>query len=239
MTGQRIRTTCRLGAFVILPLVLWLPVSVSLPGLLAPTPLHAAPPQPPTSNSDTMPGMGRSTEQSGDRLAKPVLPESPTQVDVGHSLYYFHCMPCHGDRGQGLTDEFREVWVEDHQNCWGRGCHTGKSEQAAFYIPKSVPPVSGVPQALGAFRSPEELFAFVQGTQPPQRPGALSESEYWALTAFLLHENGRLPTGGRVGPEVRGDAIVAATFGLVLILVTMAWTGRRRQGMVAHQPAAR
>jgi hypothetical protein len=95
-------------------------------------------------------------------------------------------MPCHGDRGQGLTDEWREVRVEDHQNCWGRGCHTGKSEIDAFYLPRSVPAVSGSPGALGIFRTAEGLFAFLQETQPPQRPGALTEREYWALTAFSL-----------------------------------------------------
>ena len=132
-----------------------------------------------------------------DRLAEPVLPESPTQVDIGRNLYYFHCMPCHGDRGQGLTDEFREVWVEDHQNCWARGCHTGRSELAAFAIPRFIPAVIGSPQALGAFQTAEDLFVFLRATQPPQRPGALADSEYWALTSFLLHENGRpLPDGG-------------------------------------------
>jgi cytochrome c len=163
-----------------------------------------------------------------DRLAEPVLPESPTQVEVGHNLYYFHCMPCHGDRGQGLTDEFREVWVEDHQNCWGRGCHTGKSEMAAFYIPKSVPPVSGVPHALSAFQSAEELFDFLQNTQPPQRPGALSEHEYWALTAFLLNENGRLPADARIGPGVRGDMVLAVTLGLLLVILVVPHVGQRR-----------
>ena len=38
-----------------------------------------------------------------DRLAEPVLPESPTQVDIGRNLYYFHCMPCHGAEARGDT----------------------------------------------------------------------------------------------------------------------------------------
>lgn len=184
-------------------------------------------------------GAGRSAVPGTDRLAEPVLPELPTQVEVGHNLYYFHCMPCHGDRGQGLTDEFRQVWVEDHQNCWARGCHTGKSELAAFYIPKIVPPVSGVSHALCSFESAAELFAFLRDTQPPQRPGALSESEYWALTAFLLHENGRLSSGTRLGPEVRGDMIIAATLGLLLILLCVPWVGKQRRGWLPGLQAAR
>ena len=177
-----------------------------------------------------MPGTATAMEQGVDRLAEPVLPASPTQVEVGHNLYYFHCMPCHGDRGQGLTDEFREVWGEDHQNCWGRGCHTGKSEMDAFYIPKSVPAVSGVSHALGASASPDELFAYLQNTQPPQRPGALTEGEYWALTAFLLHENGRLPADARVGPRVRADIILAVTLGLLLVLTIVPRAGRQGLG---------
>jgi cytochrome c len=58
-----------------------------------------------------------------DRLAIPVLPDHPTQVEIGKNVYYYHCMPCHGDKGQRLTSEWRSQWVDDHQNCWGRGCH--------------------------------------------------------------------------------------------------------------------
>lgn len=52
-----------------------------------------------------------------DRLAIPELPENPTQVEVGRVSYYHNCMPCHGDEGQGLTEEFREIWEDDHQDC--------------------------------------------------------------------------------------------------------------------------
>jgi hypothetical protein len=162
-----------------------------------------------------------------DRLAEPVLPESPTQVDIGRNLYYFHCMPCHGDRGQGLTDEFREIWVEDHQNCWGRGCHTGRSELAAFYIPRSIPAVTGSPQALGAFETADDLFVFLRATQPPQRPGALADSEYWALTSFLLHENGRPLLDGESRPAVSSTGLVVATLAPLLALLSVTWLARR------------
>ncbi len=198
---------------------------LSLPGghFLALDRALAAPPQP-----TGMPGE--------DRLAMPVLPESPTQVDNGRYLYYFHCMPCHGDRGQGLTDEWRQVWVEDHQNCWGRNCHTGRTEMAGFYIPRFVPPVSGSPQALGAFQTPEDLFVFLQETQPPQRPGALSEEEYWALTAFLLDQNDRLPSEAQ-GPAGLGHSIsrfdwIVATLIPVLALSLVLWLGKRPKGHV-------
>jgi len=168
-----------------------------------------------------------------DRLATPVLGESPTQVDSGRYLYYFHCMPCHGDRGQGLTDEWRLAWVDDHQNCWARGCHTGKPELTSFYIPRSVPAVSGSPEALGHFQTAEQLFTFLRETQPPQRPGALSDSEYWALTAFLLHENGRLSPNVEIGPKAAGHVawkvgILVAALALLLALFAAWWLRKRR-----------
>ena len=157
-----------------------------------------------------------------DRLAEPVLPESPTQVDTGRYLYYFHCMPCHGDRGQGLTDEFREIWVEDHQNCWGRGCHNGRSELSAFYIPRSIPAVIDTAQSLGHFGTADDLFAFLRATQPPQRPGALADSEYWALTSFLLHENGRPLPETESHAEMSSVGLVVATLAPFLVLLGVA-----------------
>jgi hypothetical protein len=172
-------------------------------------------------------------EGPSDRLAEPVLPESPTQVDFGRSLYYFHCMPCHGDRGQGLTDEWRQVWVEDHQNCWGRGCHTGR-ELAAFPIPRFIPPVTGSAWALSRFQTADELFSFLRETQPPQRPGALSDDEYWKLTAYLLYENGRQPKGVELGrgepvqPAPRGDILAVAIFGPMLVMLGISGAARRK-----------
>ncbi len=149
-------------------------------------------------------------EPAVDRLAEPVLGESPTQVERGRSVYYYNCMPCHGDRGQGLTGEFRLAWPEDHQNCWARGCHTGKSELSAFAIPREVPAVAGTAGALGHFEQADALFAYLRETQPPQRPGALSDPEYWAVTAFLLHESGRPAEAGRLAGGAPGHAGRAA-----------------------------
>ncbi len=161
-----------------------------------------------------------------DRLAEPIMPASPTQIDDGHYLYYYHCMTCHGDRGQGLTDEWREVWVDDHQNCWAHGCHTGR-EQAGFFIPRHVPPVSG----LGRFQSTEALAAYLHQEHPPQNPGILSEDESWALTAYLLHQSGALPPDAQLGPgaslEPRDSAVIVATLGLVLTTLFFLWAKKR------------
>lgn len=137
-----------------------------------------------------------------DGLATPVLPARPTQIDLGHNAYYYHCMPCHGDVGQGLTDEWRHVWVEDHQNCWGRRCHGGKVGDEGFPLPRTIPAVFHTPDQLQTrFPSVEALYDYLQRTHPPQRPGALAEDEYWSLTALLLAENERLPAGKVLGPQ--------------------------------------
>ncbi len=169
---------------------------------------------------------------TADRLARPVLGASPTQVELGRYHYYYNCMPCHGDQGQGLTDEWRSVWEEDHQNCWARGCHTGKSELAAFYIPHVVPPVVG----LSHFQTAEALFTFLRTTQPPQRPGSLTDAEYWAVTAFLLYQSGRLSPDAEIGPSstsfvVPRERIVEALSAIVLALLSGARLSRKRHNV--------
>ncbi len=135
------------------------------------------------------------------RFAVPEMPENPTQVDIGENLYFYHCMPCHGDSGQGLTDEFREAWVDDHQNCWARGCHTGRPEDEGFPIPKIVPPVVAS-QLIGHFPTAQKLYDYLSIEHPPQNPGVLEADEYWALTAFLWFKNGQLPQEVELAPAM-------------------------------------
>jgi hypothetical protein len=128
-----------------------------------------------------------------DPLAIPVLPENPTQFDIGKNLYYYNCMPCHGDQGQGLTDEWRHVWEEDHQNCWGRGCHGGRQNDEGFPIPTNVPAVILANEGLAPYSNPQVLFIYLQRTHPPQEPGRLAEDDYLALSAYLWQANGKAP----------------------------------------------
>ncbi len=52
-----------------------------------------------------------------DRLAEPTLPANPSQADLGAVVYWLSCMVCHGDRGQGLTEEWRAVAGQEDMNC--------------------------------------------------------------------------------------------------------------------------
>jgi mono/diheme cytochrome c family protein len=132
-----------------------------------------------------------------DPLAVPVLPDNPTSIDLGRVTYFYHCMPCHGDKGQGLTDEWRGVWVEDHQNCWSRGCHGGKPDDQGFPIPRFVPPVMPPYASLARYGSVDDLSEFLHTSHPPQSPGVLDETDCQNLAAYLTQQASQAP-----GPEV-------------------------------------
>ncbi len=160
-----------------------------------------------------------------DRLALPVLSEHPSQVETGSSIYYYHCMPCHGDQGQGLTDEWRAVWEEDHQDCWASGCHSIRDADEVFTIPTVIPPVIGSIALENRFSIPEKLFEYLRVTHPPQSPGILKDDEYWALTAYLLAKNGVIPPHGEAGPlairhsNMRYLTLIAVIAAVELVLI--------------------
>jgi hypothetical protein len=125
-----------------------------------------------------------------DPLVEPPLPENPTEIELGRNLYWHWCMTCHGDYGQGLTDEFRSIWVPDHQNCWGRGCHAGRPGDTGFRIPTIVPALVN-DSHLAQFTSVQQLSNFLKATHPPQSPGILEDAEYHAIAIFVFTMNER------------------------------------------------
>lgn len=170
-----------------------------------------------------------------DRLAEPDLSENPTQYEAGRHLYWLNCMPCHGDQGQGLTDEFRELWPEDHQNCWGRGCHGGRIEDEGFPIPREIPAVISSSSDNLIFSNPEELFEYLHSTHPPQNPGILPDDEYWAIADYVLAENNYLLPDQEIGPQAEMAAqnkiLWAETTIPVLLIVSaiIIWILRKRK----------
>lgn len=125
-----------------------------------------------------------------DPLVETPLPANPTEYELGQNLYWHWCMTCHGDRGQGLTDEFRGIWVSDHQNCWGRGCHAGHPGDQGFPIPTVVPPLV-TELHLAQFTSVQRLSDYLESTHPPQSPGILTDDEYHAIALFVFTMNER------------------------------------------------
>jgi mono/diheme cytochrome c family protein len=125
-----------------------------------------------------------------DRLAAPPTVAAPTQADEGAQLYWLHCQPCHGDEGQGLTDEWRAQYPPEDQNCWNSGCHGPRPYEAGFILPTAVPAIIG-DGTLSRFHSLGQIYTFIQATMPYQAPGTLTEAEYLAITAFLERAHGR------------------------------------------------
>lgn len=131
----------------------------------------------------------QSATPTPDRLAEPTLPALPTQADLGAQVYWLSCLPCHGDRGQGLTDEFRAAYPPEEQYCWERGCHGENPYESGFTLPKTIPAVIG-PQALTKFANAAQLNAYVRAAMPFWDPGSLTDEDAWKVTAFLLRQNG-------------------------------------------------
>lgn len=124
-----------------------------------------------------------------DRLAPPPTVYPPTQAGEGAQVYYQVCMTCHGDLGQGLTEEWRMSLDPEDQNCWQSGCHHTRRPPQGFIFPREVPRVVGG-GAMARFSTALDLYDFLVAEMPYQFPGSLSEEAYWQLTAFLLEKNG-------------------------------------------------
>ena len=129
------------------------------------------------------------TMPTRDPLAEPTLPPSPSQADYGAQVYWLSCLPCHGDRGQGLTDEFRQTYPPEEQYCWERGCHGANPYESGFIIPKFIPGVIG-PDANNKFTDAAQLNSYIRTAMPFWDPGSLTEEQAWRVTAFLMRENG-------------------------------------------------
>ena len=127
-----------------------------------------------------------------DRLAPPPTVFPPGQADLGAQVYYQVCMVCHGDRGQGLTDEWRNVLPPPDNNCWQSKCHAANHPVGGFVFPHLVPAVTGA-GFLVSFGNAGKLHDFIQSKMPWQAPGSLKPDEYWDLTAFLMRLNGYKP----------------------------------------------
>ena len=149
-------------------------------------PALASPPEP-TAVPDTP--VPLNVTPMMDRLAPPPTLVNPGQADLGAQLFWQHCQPCHGDQGQGLTDEWRAQYPPEDQNCWKSGCHGDRPYPNGFTLPHAVPALLG-PDTLGHFATVADLYTFMSQVMPFQAPGSLKPAEYWAITAFLLRGHG-------------------------------------------------
>jgi cytochrome c5 len=145
-----------------------LPESVAM-GLQVPTPTQAMPPK---------------AEKS---WIISNLPPDASQLQRGAEIYRLVCKACHGDKGQGLTDEWRSTWAPEDQNCWKSKCHASNHPPDGFSMP-AVPSVVGT-IAMSRFATALDLHAFISQYMPWQDPGSLNTAEAWQVTAFILKLN--------------------------------------------------
>lgn len=143
-----------------------------------------------------------------DRLAEPTMPATPLQADYGAQVYWLNCSPCHGDRAQGLTDEFRELYPEEDRNCWNSHCHGNVTYENGFTIPTAVPALVGS-GALARFPTAENLYGYIHATMPFQNPGSLTDEEYYQIIAFLLRQNGTIDGGMEVSASNAAQIVVS------------------------------
>jgi quinol-cytochrome oxidoreductase complex cytochrome b subunit/mono/diheme cytochrome c family protein len=112
----------------------------------------------------------------------------------GSVLYWGVCLTCHGDRGQGMTEEWRDAYGDD-ENCWQSGCHGPDHPTPGFEIPMDlvIPPVAG-PGKLARFKNAQELHDYILASMPWWNPGDLTDEEAWQASAYILRLHKVMPT---------------------------------------------
>lgn len=151
--------------------------------------------------------VAQNTTPTPDRLAQPTLPANPSQADKGAQVYWLSCLPCHGDRGQGLTEEFKQTYPAEDRNCWKSGCHGEHPYEDGFTLPMNIPAIVGA-GTLQKFPTAAVLRSYIFAAMPYWRPASLTEEQTWQVTAFLLRENNLWAAQ---------DELTASNAGLILV----------------------
>ncbi len=134
------------------------------------------------------------SSDSGDQLAR------------GKEMFRIRCEPCYGDVGQGLA-LWRSTWALEDQNCSQTKCHALNHPPDGFYMPEDAPPIIGA-GTLKRFATARELYGFISKAMPFDKPGELSSDDYWAVTAFLLQQNVKLPEGIQLKPTNAASVVI-------------------------------
>ena len=122
------------------------------------------------------------------RLEQPVIAlDNTEQLKKGSEIYWGICMACHGDVGQGLTDEWRDAFGTEDRDCWQSGCHGPDHPPQGFRIPKDklAPGVAGAGK-LARFKNAQELHDYILANMPWWDPGQLTDEETWQVTSYIL-----------------------------------------------------
>jgi len=129
------------------------------------------------------------------RLEQPPTPAAPDQVHPGEMVFWGMCSSCHGDRGQGLTDEWRDSFGKEDMDCWKSGCHGTDAPQNSFQIPETGAPAVAGAGSLLRYSNSYELRIYIRENMPLFPSGSLSPEQSWDLTAYILQMNEVQPEG--------------------------------------------
>lgn len=140
------------------------------------------------------------TNEQESWLRLDALPEDATSLQTGGEIYRLVCSTCHGDRGQGLTQEWIERVEPTEKGCWESKCHSANHPPDGFEFPRHVPPVQG-PHMASTFATALDLYNFVRVTMPYHAPNSLTDVEYQYVTLYLLYLNGVEMEGMVLTPE--------------------------------------
>ncbi len=202
--------------------------------------------------SPALQGVATATLESA-RPTQPPTVYPPSQADNGAQVYWGMCMDCHGDRGQGLTDTWRQTFPPDLQDCWQSGCHAADYPDNSFLILGSGAPALAGPGKLVRFSNAFELYTFIHESMPLFPPGSLSSKDAWSLTAFILRMNDREPAGlildstnsaaipihKDVTLPASGVAGTLALVGVLILVVFLLPVAARRKSTAANVRPAR
>jgi quinol-cytochrome oxidoreductase complex cytochrome b subunit len=183
----------RLLHLAILLLVLGVFLGIAISAQASPVFQATPSPQPTTTFDNT-------------RFEKPETAQPPTQLNEGALYYWGVCMPCHGDHGQGLTEEWKLSYNDHERDCWESGCHGQDYPNSSFEIPETgIPAIAGSGK-LGRFTSTRDLYDYLINDMPWGRTGTLTTETAWALSAYIKKLHGTGLTGVRIN-KTNGSAL--------------------------------
>jgi cytochrome c len=88
-------------------------------------------------------------------------------VSVGQKLYAENCASCHGANGEGK----------------------GRSPLLVGKGALPLEPRAGT-KRNAQFKTAADVFKYAKASMPPDKPGGLSDDQYWSILAFDLKANG-------------------------------------------------
>jgi cytochrome c len=115
------------------------------------------------------------TDENGDKII------AEGTVGLGNELYDAQCVMCHGDFGAGGVGGYPALSGGNINSL------TNQLQNPADEVPNQVPPS----KRIGSYWPyASTLFWYIQDSMPFPHPKSLTNSETYAISAYLLMENG-------------------------------------------------